>query len=100
MIETFNFEQLEWLETSPGICQKGFESQGQRFRLVEYAANARHEEWCARGHCGLVLEGEIVFETPAESFTIKAGEAFNIPEGNPHRARNAAAARSRFFLAD
>ena len=100
MIETFNFEMLEWIETSPGIFQKGFESGGQRYRLVEYAVNAKHEEWCARGHRGLVLVGSVEFETPEETTQVKAGEAFDIPEGTPHRARNAAEISTRFFLAD
>jgi quercetin dioxygenase-like cupin family protein len=100
MIETFKFEAQSWVETSPGICQKGCESGGHRFRLVEYATDARHEEWCARGHLGYVLEGVIEFETPDQKFLVKAGEAFHVPEGDPHRARNAAATPSRFFLAD
>jgi quercetin dioxygenase-like cupin family protein len=100
MIETYDFSQLEWLETSPGIKQKGFESDGQRYRLVEYDVEAHHEEWCARGHRGYVLEGTVEFETPSEKFQVKAGEAFCIPEGEPHRARNVASAPSRFFLAD
>lgn len=100
MIETFDFAKLNWTETSPGISQKGFESGGQRFRLVEYATDAKHDEWCARGHLGYVLEGAIEFETPSEKFLVKAGEAFRIPEGDPHRARNAASTPSRFFLSD
>lgn len=100
MIETYNFSQLDWMETSPGIRQKGYESAGQRFRLVEYAIGAKHEEWCARGHRGYVLEGVVEFETPVEKFLVKAGEAFYIPEGDPHRARNLATTPSRFFLAD
>jgi quercetin dioxygenase-like cupin family protein len=100
MIEKFDFVQLDWVETSPGILQKGFETNGQRFRLVEYATGARHEEWCARAHKGYVLEGIIEFETPDAKFQVKAGEAFCISEGEPHRARNAAIPPSRFFLAD
>jgi quercetin dioxygenase-like cupin family protein len=100
MIQVFKFSLLDWAETSPGISQKGFESEGLRFRLVEYARGAKHEDWCARGHKGLVLEGEIEFETPEEKLNIKAGEAFEIPEGTPHRAKNVAPSASRFFLAD
>lgn len=100
MIETFKFEMLDWIETSTGISQKGYESNGHRYRLVQYAVGAKHEEWCAREHRGYVLEGEIEFETPVETFQIKAGEAFFIPEGTPHRARNAGANPARFFLID
>ncbi|MDD5542783.1 MAG: cupin domain-containing protein [Acidobacteriia bacterium] len=100
MIKSFQFFQLDWNETSPGITQKGFESDGSRFRLVQYAVDAKHEEWCARGHIGLVLDGEIEFETPEEKLRIKSGEAFEIPEGTPHRAKNVASVPSRFFLAD
>ncbi|MBZ5553011.1 MAG: cupin domain-containing protein [Acidobacteriia bacterium] len=100
MIETFSFERQDWAETSPGIRQKGFESDGHRFRLVEYAVDARHEEWCARGHLGYVLEGTIEFEMPDQKILVKTGEAFHVAEGTPHRARNAAAIPSRFFLAD
>lgn len=100
MIQTFKFSLLEWVETSPGISQKGFECNGHRYRLVKYDVGARHEEWCARDHRGYVLEGAIEFETPAERFQIEAGEAFFISEGSPHRARNAGAVLSLFFLVD
>ncbi len=100
MIESFDFGLLEWLETSPGIRQKGYESDGRRFRMVEYAAGAHHEEWCAREHRGFVLEGVVEFETPEEVLQVKAGEAFYIQEGAPHRARNGSESPARFFLAD
>lgn len=100
MIETFIFEEQDWIETSPGIRQKGFESEGHRFRLVEYAVDARHDEWCARGHLGYVLDGAIEFEMPDQKILVKTGEAFYVPEGDPHRARNVAPVPSRFFLAD
>ncbi len=100
MIEKFDFDMLEWVETSPGILQKGYESEGKRYRIVEYRPNARHNEWCAREHRGIVLEGVIEFETPEERLQVKAGEAFWIEEGTPHRASNGSDRPSRFFLAD
>lgn len=37
---------------------------------------------------GVVCAGELTFELAAESIAVGAGEAFHIPGGQPHAARN------------
>ncbi|HEX2160201.1 MAG TPA: hypothetical protein VHF88_00070 [Thermoleophilaceae bacterium] len=85
---------------APGIASRSIEVDGVRWAVVEFEPGISREEWCEEGHCGLVLEGEVVYElTAGDALRVVAGEAFALPEGDGHRAR-AGAAGARLFVID
>ncbi|HEX2071981.1 MAG TPA: hypothetical protein VHF90_10085 [Thermoleophilaceae bacterium] len=83
-----------------GIASRAIEVEGVRWAVVEYDPGARREEWCEEGHCGMVIEGEVVYElADGGALHVAAGEGFALPDGDGHRAR-AGAAGARLFVID
>ncbi len=41
--------------------------------------------WCAKGHYGLILEGEMEIEYPNETIGYKKGDGVFIPDGAEHK---------------
>lgn len=95
------FDELSAEHDVPGIRTIEGSVGDDRWAIVEYEPGALREEWCQDGHCGFVLEGEIVYElgggrAPLE---IRAGQAFALPGAVAHRGR-AGTAGARLFVID
>jgi quercetin dioxygenase-like cupin family protein len=71
-----------------GVRHKVVDQGDTRLRLVEYS-QAMPPHWCARGHHGYVLKGEIEIEYQTGSVTYLQGDGIMIPDGptHSHRAR-------------
>lgn len=101
-----SFESLPWSDEAPGIRSREDTVGGCRWAIVEYEAGAGRDEWCADGHHGFVLEGEIEYSFDDGHPPLKAsmGEAFRLPaasaEGGAHRGRNPGSNPNRLFLID
>ncbi len=58
-----------------------------RVRKVDYSEGFRLDHWCARGHVGLVLEGEFTIKLKdGREFVLGPGQGFQVEddESNPH----------------
>ncbi len=80
-----SLEQLPWRQLAPGLREKAYETQTQRFRLVEFAESFQEPDWCDKGHAGYVLSGAIVVNMNGTEVTFGKGDAVNIPAGVLHR---------------
>ncbi len=77
------FEQLEWESPVTGVQQKVYSDGNQRLRLLRFDDQFKEEDWCTRGHIGLVLEGSMTIDfngvikqyQKGDGLWIEAGEA-------------------------
>lgn len=81
-----DFDALPWEAAMEGVRHKVVSCSGRRLRLVEYS-RAMPPHWCARGHCGYVLEGRIEIEFEDGTRVFGEGEGVFIPDGEEHRHR-------------
>jgi quercetin dioxygenase-like cupin family protein len=97
----FDAEALE--PEAPGIASRAVDVNGVRWAVVDYEPGVLREEWCAEGHSGYVLAGEVTYEFEGGDrppLSVRAGDGFTLPdEGSRHRGR-AGAAGARLFLID
>jgi quercetin dioxygenase-like cupin family protein len=96
-----DFDAVGWKETLPGARQKAVERGGKRIRLVEFAVEFVEPDWCAKGHVGYVLGGELALEFEDREERYRPGDAFVIRPGGPdkHMAR-AVGATARLLLVE
>ena len=69
----------------PGVRFKGFEQNGRKLRLVEFARGFKEPDWCRKGHIGYVLEGEAELQFSERTVSLKAGDGIFIPAGEDHK---------------
>ena len=79
------FNDMEWMQTAPGIRSKAFLMKEWKLRLVEFSDKFVEEDWCKKGHIGYVLEGRLNIDFHGAVIAIKAGDALHIPEGEAHK---------------
>lgn len=77
-----NFEGMPWVEAGEGIRYKGFKSDIQQIRLVEFSEGFIEKDWCLRGHAGYVLEGSCLIDFNGERELFKAGNIIFISKGD------------------
>ena len=80
-----DFDSSPWETPQPGERFKAFEHEGQRLRLVELAAGFVQRDWCARGHIGYVLEGEMDLDFEGETVRFSRNDGLFIPAGEDTR---------------
>jgi len=71
-----------------------------RVRMVEYSAGYEADDWCAKGHVLLCLEGE--FETrlaDGRTFTLKPGMSYHVGDGEPPH-RSVSRTGAKLFIVD
>ena len=78
-----------WREMAPGARHKVVERSGKRVRLVEFTDAFVERDWCAKGHTGFVLEGELELALENGAVRVGAGDAFATRAGqDKHKARS------------
>jgi len=97
-----DFGEIDWADDQPDIHSRAAQALGQRWAIVEYEAGAAREEWCADGHRGYVLAGEIEYEFDDGSppLRVEQGEGFYLAAGTGHRGHNPGASSTQLFLID
>jgi len=80
-----DFESLPWQSSVPSVRFKGYEQNGRRVRLAEFARDFVEHDWCTRGHIGYVLEGEMTIDFDGEVVAFSAGDGLFIPAGRGSR---------------
>ncbi len=95
-------QHTPWADDVPGIRARETHEQGRRWAIVEYAPQARREEWCLDGHAGFVLEGQVEYEFSDDEspMRVSEGDAFTLATGRGHRGRNTGALAAKLFLID
>ncbi len=82
------FEQLPWVTSPSGLRSKRHKVGTSELRLLEFTRDLAHPHWCATGHVGYVLEGEMEVERAEGGPVIfRAGDGVVIPGGEPGRHR-------------
>ncbi|MGD0615370.1 MAG: cupin domain-containing protein [Verrucomicrobiota bacterium] len=78
------FDQLEWQSPQPGARFKVFRDGSRQVRLVEFSHEFVELQWCAKGHVGYVLSGELDIDFSGHVVRFPEGSALLIPTGTPH----------------
>ncbi len=83
------FEALPWVDVAPGARAKIALHGAVRLRLLELTPRFVEEQWCVRGHAGVVLEGAIEIALRSRTFEAHARDGLFLPagDGGAHRAR-------------
>ena len=85
-----DFESMPWETSAAGVRFKAHEQNGKRLRLVEFTREFVELDWCANGHIGLILEGQIEVDFDGEIIIFSAGEGVFIPSGENHKHKGRA----------
>ncbi len=75
---------MAWEQPSGGIRHKAYERDGRRLRLAEFTRGFVEPHWCAKGHIGYVLEGEMEVDFRGKKVTFRTGDGLFIPPGDEH----------------
>jgi quercetin dioxygenase-like cupin family protein len=80
-----DFESLEWQNPLPGARFKVFRQGNRRLRLVEFTRGFVEPNWCAEGHIGYVLAGQMDVDFDGNVIRFSAGNGLFIPAGAESR---------------
>jgi quercetin dioxygenase-like cupin family protein len=81
-----DFRDIGWQVQRPGVRIKSRTKGDQTIRLVEFTGGVLEEDWCIKGHIGLVLDGEMEIDFGQSVSKLTKGDGLYIPEGTRHRA--------------
>ena len=87
------FDAEGWRDEAPGVRALVRDVEGTRWAVVEYAPGAGRPEWCAVGHRGYVVSGEIEYEFGEQSELLRirpAGARADVIDFTAERARRSA----------
>jgi len=83
-----DFDSPPWERPAPGVRTKAVVLGRTRLRLVVFTDQFVEMEWCAMGHIGYVVEGEMAVEFSCGVTHFRAGDGLFIPAGEAHRHRH------------
>ena len=96
-----DFQSLPWEWPAPGVRAKMVVLNKTKLRLVEFSDQFVEPEWCAKGHIGYVVDGEMEIEFSDSVARFAAGDGLFIPAGEAHRHRHYSTKhRVCFFLVE
>ncbi len=77
------FDTIPWTSTATGLRYKVYTRDALRLRLVEFYDGFIENDWCMKGHLGIVLEGraEVLFKNGRKTGFSK-GDIIDIPSGD------------------
>ena len=75
------FDELLWSSPMPGIRKKEIVINEQKLRLVEFSEDFVEADWCAKGHIGYIIDGEMHLDFNGTKVHYKKGDGVFIPEG-------------------
>ena len=79
------FDSLEWTDAGAGARYKAFVHGNQRLRLVEFSEGFIEQDWCARGHAGIVLDGTFALDFDGDVERYGKGDVIFILGGEADR---------------
>lgn len=96
-----DFERIEWQPMAPGARHKPVERSGKRIRLVEFTDAFVEQDWCAKGHVGYVLDGELEIAFEHQTVRLAPGDGFVIEGGGAEKHKGKALGPvARFVLVE
>ena len=81
---------MQWESPADGVRFKAYEQGGRKLRLVEFSKEFVEPDWCAKGHIGYILEGQIVIDFNRDKKLFGPGEGIFIPAGEKHKHKGQA----------
>lgn len=82
-----DFETMEWQTPAIGVRFKVYEQNGKKLRLVEFSKDFVEQDWCAKGHIGYILEGQIEIDFGGKTIAFGPNDGVFIPAGKKHKAK-------------
>ncbi len=84
------FDSLPWETPMPGVRFKVFSDGQRQMRLAEFSSEFVELHWCAKGHIGFVLHGELEIDFRSQCVRYAEGAGIFIPKGadHGHKARS------------
>ncbi len=79
-----DFDSLEWKTPAPGIRFKACKQGTRQLRLVEYSRDLE-PHWCAKGHFGYILDGQMEIAVGERADVFSAGDGVFLPPGKEHQ---------------
>jgi len=76
-----DFEAMPWQEPAKGVRSKTVVKGKQQLRLVEFSYGFAENDWCVKGHAGIVLVGAFANNYAGQVEHYTAGDIFLIPQG-------------------
>ncbi len=76
-----DFEHIPWEEPATGVAQKIYSDGKSRLRLLRFSDDFVEQEWCAKGHVGYVLDGEMDIDFNGTRQHYKKGDGLWIGKG-------------------
>lgn len=97
-MDSFPFFTIRW-ESQPAVTQAGRSGVAcvktvrlgdMRLRRIEFTSGYCADEWCSKGHAGLVLSGSLSIRLErGDVFEIPAGDSFHVGDDQDrHRAES------------
>ena len=94
-----DFDEIPWTSPRPGARFKVYKEGTYQLRLVEFSDGFSENEWCAKGHRGYIIEGELEMTFSDKKVIYKAGDAIVIPEGEAYKHKGKILSKKvRFFV--
>ena len=79
------FQSMPWVTPAAGVRFKIHQHGGKRLRLVEFTKEFVEPDWCAAGHFGYVLEGQLEIDFDGNPVVLNPGDGIFIPAGEQHK---------------
>jgi hypothetical protein len=76
-----DFNSMAWKSTANGSRFKMFQEGNTKLRIVEFTKSFCEQDWCTKGHVGLVLEGEGDVDFNGKTVKYLPGDGVFIPAG-------------------
>lgn len=80
-----DFNDMPWEQPAVGVRSKVHEQNGRKLRLAEFTSEFVERHWCAKGHIGYVLRGQMEINFDGRVITLGEGDGLFIPPGKPHK---------------
>jgi quercetin dioxygenase-like cupin family protein len=80
-----DFESMEWETPAEGVRFKAYEEGGRKLRLVEFGKEFIEPDWCAKGHIGYILQGQMEIDFDGKVILFGPGDGVFIPPGQEHK---------------
>ncbi|MHC4175341.1 MAG: cupin domain-containing protein [Planctomycetota bacterium] len=80
-----DFESMAWETSAVGVKFKAYQQAGRKLRLVEFGKEFVEPDWCAKGHIGYILEGQMEIDFNGEVIVFGPGDGVFIPAGEKHK---------------
>ncbi len=85
-----DFNAMPWQSPAAGVRFKAHERADRKLRLVEFTKDFVEADWCAKGHIGYILEGQLEIDFSGNPVTFNPSDGIFIPPGDEHKHKGRA----------